>query len=528
MSAKDRPHADFALSKEDFDARNLKHASYNDNTLAEAVIEYNERLAFPDRSKWAPRQLQAWKRLKHEGTWHLGNPNNYQDLYKWFEIFDDACFNGLLRGLCQFQFVDRNELGSAASCHIIFPGEQEEGELEVEKPEVTINLATWQHKDPYGMVWDHLTALLHEMLHAFFDYYSCCCPTCREERQGHGRYWQMAAKAVEKTFCVEQEGFSLGIKMDREEGMAVDIVFDGAKMPKKHELQELDLDENEIREVILIFKKAEKDPTILQPDRAEGALEEDLDDESVATHSEILSISPAEGQHTPRLLREMFESGMLQPQTYSEEDISATLIKFWGRSKWRCGVQDLMPRQRLALKQFKASALWRFDGSISTEELKTFFQIFDNAYFNGLLSEFCILRTVQERSFRYGCGGNSDETWTSVGTTNLVYPGHGQESQYRSAKPRVVITVPTEFYDIQDPSWRPYYVHDALLHQMIHAFFHIYELGCDKGCGADEFQDLRCRHSALWDAVVSAMRETDETGRKFLGLNLSLSLGYAR
>jgi hypothetical protein len=80
---------------------------------------------------------------------------------------------------------------------------------------------------------NYIGTLLHEMIHAFIQTYTCLCDGCEERnkihegRKGHGRTWQTIAHAVER-FCSNELGLELDL--NRECELAKDSYQSGAEI----------------------------------------------------------------------------------------------------------------------------------------------------------------------------------------------------------------------------------------------------------------------------------------------------------
>jgi hypothetical protein len=185
--------------------------------------------------------------LKSQGHWNIGQPNNIQDIKKFFEIFDDAYFGGLLKGYCRFElpsyFDCRDQrygyYPPLGICEGFFPeGEFRERDtrFRIEKPYaiITIQLDP-SSKDKCGRIKRYLEVLLHEMLHAMFFIYTCRCEHGCKQRHHHeaGGYhhyieshhmeWQAAALAIED--ADERLRCLLGLSVDlaRDRSLAYDM-----------------------------------------------------------------------------------------------------------------------------------------------------------------------------------------------------------------------------------------------------------------------------------------------------------------
>jgi hypothetical protein len=144
----------------------------------------------PDgRSK---RQNDAVERFKYQGSWNLAEPDNLGDLNKYFDTFDDAYFGGLLKGYCRLEMISdidqvrrRSGGGCDGYCQPYWPGEELDPRYALEKPFVVISVNERPDRDRFESIRNRLEVLLHEMLHAIFDIYTCECKNGCKQQHAH-------------------------------------------------------------------------------------------------------------------------------------------------------------------------------------------------------------------------------------------------------------------------------------------------------------------------------------------------------
>jgi hypothetical protein len=267
-----------SIPLEDFERGRLKPLSYSREAISKAIVEniYRtqkfERLygiyggwRYPEgRSK---RQKDAVDRFIHQGSWNLAQRDNLKDLNKFFDIFDDAYFGGLLKGYCRLEMIaDDNQLSRRSGvacdgrCEVYWPGEDLDPRYAMEKPFILISINNRSRRDPFKSIRDHLEVLLHEMLHAIFGIYTCECENgckqrhIREGGGGHWVEWQAAAKAIEfadqEDWCFLHFGFSLY----RTLSLVSDIQL-GLNIPVPAELLRVKLNIVEIRKMLIEFRQ---------------------------------------------------------------------------------------------------------------------------------------------------------------------------------------------------------------------------------------------------------------------------------
>ncbi len=93
-----------------------------------------------------------------------------------------------------------------------------------------------------------------------------------------------------------------------------------------------------------------------------------------------MSIPPAEHKTSPIPLEE-FEAGFLKPASYSEEDIAKVMVEHLSRKP-----EGLTDRQKKGLDRFKYDGSWNLADTPNIRDLKKFFDIFNDVYFNGVLT----------------------------------------------------------------------------------------------------------------------------------------------
>lgn len=148
------------------------------------------------------------------------HPENYDDLWKWFGIYNDLFFGGLLKGFVQIEIFmqkyTRERIFGLCEGYsrVTHPGEVLGPRFRKEKVEVLIAICDRDNLDsnakqrlgylnPFKRVKLYQETLLHEMLHALFGIYECNCDDCfTVSNGGHDRYWQAAAERVENSGCL--------------------------------------------------------------------------------------------------------------------------------------------------------------------------------------------------------------------------------------------------------------------------------------------------------------------------------------
>lgn len=155
------------ITREELAPGLMKHSAYTSEALRKAIVDH---LSCKEH-EYAPQQLRGFQQFKSNGTWNFAHPENIHDLKKWFSIFDEIFFNGILAEKCALEWVEKGFRGhykGYARC-------SHDPRYYVDKPQVTISLF-WdlknRHAFPEYEISDYMHILLHEMLHAVFQYYT--------------------------------------------------------------------------------------------------------------------------------------------------------------------------------------------------------------------------------------------------------------------------------------------------------------------------------------------------------------------
>jgi hypothetical protein len=136
-------HVPTSISPEDFERGRLKPISYTREAIS-AVIIANSNKRFEGNvasgrislKRMSERQKESISRAEYQCTWNLFLPGDLDDLKRFFEIFDDAFFGGLLKGFCKLELVDSRYMSNrrwypvvGGVCHSYFPGNERDRDL---------------------------------------------------------------------------------------------------------------------------------------------------------------------------------------------------------------------------------------------------------------------------------------------------------------------------------------------------------------------------------------------------------------
>jgi hypothetical protein len=254
MSGPKPVHMTSAIPLEDFQAGYLKPHSHSREEISDVIIKHVSRRA----EDITTRQREGLARFKYQGTWSLAKPENLQDLKKFFDIFNDVYFNGVLTGYCQLEALEENTVTSRLGfyclgyCQTKCAGYVSDPRFKTEKPSSSIIISNRRWGQATSRIEQCLEILIHEMLHAIFDIFTCYCDYGCLDRfsrkyytSGHDVYWQATAYAIEKADAVGGNLLGLNLTWNREVDIALDIDH-GYTLPNDAVLRSLGLDIREI------------------------------------------------------------------------------------------------------------------------------------------------------------------------------------------------------------------------------------------------------------------------------------------
>ncbi|KUJ15438.1 uncharacterized protein LY89DRAFT_735552 [Mollisia scopiformis] len=230
-------HISQPIAQEDFELGRLNPESYSLDHISKALVANIERVTTVHERCYSARQKRALQQFRSHGTWNIAEAHNIEDITRWFAIFNDAFFGGLLTG-------DAN-----AYCSMTRSGSRRDPRYPISKPYCTLTFRRTRHyvDDNYAAIKSYQECLLHEMSHAIFDIYECGCTKCyacigNEAAFGHGAYWQAVAQALEEA-CRHRywEVFGLCLTLNRSMCL-VDDVQSGCPLPNDIVLRSVGLD----------------------------------------------------------------------------------------------------------------------------------------------------------------------------------------------------------------------------------------------------------------------------------------------
>ena len=201
---------------------------------------------------------------------------------------------------------------------------------------------------------------------------------------------------------------------------------------------------------------------------------------------------------TPTLTKADFAPGKMMPDSHSAESICAALKEHLSRvpSEWT-------DTQWKALRKLKKEGLWSRSEPNATnlQSMGRCFEIFDGLFFNGLLSEYCILFfPVTERRWGYS---------QRYGYCELWYPDLREQWKFRSWLPPLMCDIVINFFTSTTSSERRAAdLQDTLIHEMLHALFSLYTCKRDNGCCWAAMEgEVWAGHSPLWMEAGQAIED---------------------
>ncbi|KAH8759679.1 hypothetical protein F5882DRAFT_444091 [Hyaloscypha sp. PMI_1271] len=180
MDTQKHTHITPRIAREDFQAGYMKPGAYSLDDIAAAIIDNVTR----PKEELTPRQLEGLRKFKYHGSWNLAQPESLANLHKFFDIFNDVYFNGVLTGHCKLEWFDStarwgNRKVAWGICDEQLPRRVRDPRFKFEKPWAPIGIKKVDGRYnkaglPYR-IQRYLNCLAHEMLHAVFVVYACGC-----------------------------------------------------------------------------------------------------------------------------------------------------------------------------------------------------------------------------------------------------------------------------------------------------------------------------------------------------------------
>ncbi|CZR58070.1 uncharacterized protein PAC_07960 [Phialocephala subalpina] len=459
MDALEHFHTPSPIDEDSFEASKIKPLWHTLEDISTSITAHVEG----DRSS---RQLMIKDRFEFEGFWNFGNQENLQDLMRFFQFYDGTYFNDLLRDHCRIEVAKHS-----------WPAKRAGGRTPTRKREPYVRVTITQDKTK-GNIYERIqrcqTALLHQMLHAMFLLYTCICERgCAHKvrndsaEDAHHIAWQAAAQAIEE---VERAGGSIlgfGTDMCRNRSMTNDMML-GYNLPGDAALRSVGLD------IVEILKHRDEHRQVTA---RKNRLR--VNTTALRNPSCLRNQWTMEGSyelHVPLpISEEGFELGRMKPLSYSLEAIAAEIREFNPYCTQFCKLEELAPREQKAVQRFRRHGTLNLGDPHNIEDIKNYLDIFNEGYFNGLLTGYRTMELVEAKDLVKRHGVVID------GYCNPFQPGRECDIRYKLEKPHIIISVRQQpgnmfIYD----AIKSY--HEIILHEMLHAIFDVYRCQCDNGC----------------------------------------------
>ncbi|KUJ13229.1 uncharacterized protein LY89DRAFT_737207 [Mollisia scopiformis] len=217
-------------------------------------------------------------------------------------------------------------------------------------------------------------------------------------------------------------------------------------------------------------------------------------------------------KHTPLpIALEGFVPGGLKPEAYSISDLASVLITHIRRT-------DLTSIQQRGLTRYKyqGSLNWGEPGNVS--DMKKFFDIFNDVYFNGVLTGYCKLGTVQPKNSKSPEFLRYDYVYSCV-----LRKGKCRDARYKRDETFAYIMYeeePPNSAKVFDSTWRKL---NGLLAEMVLVCFSIFHCSCEHGCQAKSTIRNRWRGYDVHCQAVAYTIEISSKRKDLLGMGTELN-----
>lgn len=213
----------------------------------------------------------------------------------------------------------------------------------------------------------------------------------------------------------------------------------------------------------------------------------------------------------PPISKEDFELGRMKPLSYSPEAIAAAISEFNPDCSQFCELEKLAPRQQKAVQRFRRYGTWNLGDPHNLDDIKNYFEIFNDGYFNGVLTGYCTLDLIDSKDLERRHGIVVD------GHCKDFQPGRERDVRYKLEKPQIIISVRKQpgnmfIYD----AIKSY--HGIILHEMLRAIFDVYRCQCDQGCRQRMERENNGGHHPSWQAAGYVLEVSNRRRSNMFGL----------
>lgn len=260
-------HVSIPIKRDEFAAGRLQPLKHSLEGLTRALQDHVQSLS----DTHAPLTVKsALTQLNVEGPWSTADLSKKKlsvAMHKSFEVLDTLIFGGLLKKHCVLSFRTPPFINKpcAAYCCTYFPSSLERLIFPSRKTRMS-QIVIYERIYDKGATFTqtvgrYQNALLHEMLHAYFEVYACDCNDCFKKKicgtGGHFKEWQEAGKAIEQTKILQEcwiarspiDREAITIDLGRHRSMAWEVI-QGHPLPSIHELARLRLDVVKVQQLI--------------------------------------------------------------------------------------------------------------------------------------------------------------------------------------------------------------------------------------------------------------------------------------
>jgi len=202
---------------------------------------------------------------------------------------------------------------------------------------------------------------------------------------------------------------------------------------------------------------------------------------------------------TPLVTAEDLLPGHLKPQSYSAEDLSKAIIDLVSTDR------AYTERQEQGVAKFRNRGSWNLYEPKNTHDLRVFFDIFNDFFFNGVLAGHCKMGFFEPRP--------GDDSYSAFCETE--YPQFVHDPRYRVERPGSHLAIEKKnktFRKKYSPEERIRIYQSSLIHEMLHAFFAIYTCICDWCAQKNEgYLLVGNGHEEPWLAAAYAIEQANKT-----------------
>ena len=110
-----------------------------------------------------------------------------------------------------------------------------------------------------------------------------------------------------------------------------------------------------------------------------------------------MNMTPEPVHKTPAITCKDFQAGYMKPTSYSGDDISKAIVHLVGHSE-----DELTVIQLRGIDKLRSYGVWNIYEPENLHDLKTYFDIFNDVFFNGVLAGYCTMSFFSPRGGETG------------------------------------------------------------------------------------------------------------------------------